>query len=210
MLGCTGSYPSPPDPASPQDIYIHGYISGRIFKSSPSPSSTTTGADEPPRGLPITIAASFLDGLVLSLTPFHNSCNYRSAVAYGYAVLVEEEEEKLYAMKLITENMLPGRWEGSRGMPTGVELGSTAILKVRVESASAKIRTGGPSEDRNDLKNQALVKKTWTGVVPYWGQWGEPMPGKENGREEVEEYIEGWRVGETAKARRYAFEAVEM
>jgi hypothetical protein len=161
-------------------------------------------------GLPMTVAASFLDGLVLSLTPFHNSCNYRSAVVYGYAQLVEDADEALYAMNKITDNLIPGRWEGSRVPPTNAELKSTSILRIRVSSASAKVRTGGPSEDRKDLEDGELVKRTWTGVVPYWGTWGEPVPGRENGREEVEEYIEGWRVGETGRARGYAFEAVGM
>jgi len=135
MLGCTGSF-SPtatsssaaPDPSSPQDLYIHGYISGRIFKTSSSSSDSA--------GLPITVAASFLDGLVLSLAPFHNSCNYRSAVVYGYASLVQDEAEALYAMKLITDNMLPERWAKSRSPPTKAELASTAILRVRIESVS--------------------------------------------------------------------------
>lgn len=203
MIGCTGNFSSPSsDPASTsQDLYIHGYVSGRIFKS---------GKNADGQGLPITVAASFLDGLVLSLTPFHNSCNYRSAVVYGYAQLVEDQEEALYAMKAITNNMLPQRWDKSRTPPTPAELKSTSILRIRIESASAKIRTGGPSEDRADLKNAELVKKTWTGVVPYWGTWGEPVPGKENGCEDVESYIEGWRMKETGQARGYAFEAIEM
>jgi hypothetical protein len=54
------------------------------------------------------------------------------------------------------------------------------------------------------------VKNTWTGVVPFWGTWGEPVPGKENGCEDVEPYIEEWRVRETGKGRGYAFEAVGM
>lgn len=132
MLGCTGSFSptnssSAPDANSAQDLYIHGYISGRIFKTSSS-----SGAP----GLPITVAASFLDGLVLSLTPFHNSCNYRSAVVYGYASLVDDEAEALYAMKIITDNMLPERWAKSRSPPTKAELASTAILRVRIESVS--------------------------------------------------------------------------
>ncbi|KAH6876166.1 5-nitroimidazole antibiotic resistance protein [Alternaria rosae] len=201
MLGCTGNYEDQSaDPSNtPQTLYIHGYVSGRIFKS---------GKNSSGNGLPITVAASFLDGLVLSLTPFHNSCNYRSAIVYGYAELVEDPDEALYAMKAITDNLLPQRWEKSRTPPTTAELKSTSILKIKIESASAKIRTGGPSEDRNDVKDRELVKKTWTGVVPYWGTWGEPVPGEENGCEEVEGYIEGWRVGETGRARGYAFEAI--
>ena len=161
MIGCTGNFSSPSsDPASTsQDLYIHGYVSGRIFKS---------GKNADGQGLPITVAASFLD------------------------------------------NMLPQRWDKSRTPPTPAELKSTSILRIRIESASAKIRTGGPSEDRADLKNAELVKKTWTGVVPYWGTWGEPVPGKENGCEDVESYIEGWRMKETGQARGYAFEAIEM
>lgn len=147
---------------------------------------------------------------MLSLTPFHNSCNYRSAVVYGYASLVDDADEALYAMKLITDNLLPQRWEKSRTPPTQAELKSTSILRVKVQSASAKIRVGGPSEDRADLKNDQLVKSTWTGVVPYWGTWGEPIDGKENGCKEVEGYIEQWRQKETMTARKYAFEAVGM
>jgi nitroimidazol reductase NimA-like FMN-containing flavoprotein (pyridoxamine 5'-phosphate oxidase superfamily) len=202
MLGCTGNFTNQSaDPASSsQDIYIHGYVSGRIFKS---------GKNADDQGLPITISATFLDGLVLSLTPFHNSCNYRSAVVYGYASLVDDADEALYAMKLITDNLIPQRWENSRTPPTPAELKSTSILKVRVESASAKIRVGGPSEDRADLKNAELVKNTWTGVVPYWGTWGQPVEGKENGCAEVEPYIEEWAVKETSKARGEAFAAIE-
>jgi len=155
MLGCTGKYDADPN-TSEQDVYIHGYVSGRMFKKS---------KENEQEGLPITLAATFLDGLVLSLTPFHNSCNYRSAVVYGYASLVTDADEALYAMKLITDNLLPERWENSRTPPSPAELKSTSILRVRVASASAKVRTGGPSEDRADLKNAQLVQNTWTGVV---------------------------------------------
>jgi nitroimidazol reductase NimA-like FMN-containing flavoprotein (pyridoxamine 5'-phosphate oxidase superfamily) len=202
MLGCTGNFSnqtaSPSD--SPQDVYIHGYVSGRIFKS---------GKNADGEGLPITISATFLDGLVLSLTPFHNSCNYRSAVVYGYAQLVEDQDEAMYAMKLITDNLIPQRWEKSRTPPTSAELKSTSILKVRIQSASAKIRTGGPSEDRADLANAELVKSTWTGVVPYWGTWGQPVEGGENKCAEVEPYIEEWRIRETNKSKGDAFSAIE-
>ena len=130
-------------------------------------------------------------------------------MVYGYATIVTDEKEALYAMELITNNLLPNRWAKSRNPPTKAELSSTSILKVRIVSASAKIREGGPSEDRADLKNKDLVKNTWTGVVPYWGTWGAPVEGKENGCAEVEPYIEEWAVKETSKARIHAFEATE-
>ncbi|KAH7135107.1 5-nitroimidazole antibiotic resistance protein [Dendryphion nanum] len=202
MLGCTADFINQDanSDSSPQDIYIHGYVSGRIFRS---------GKNADGEGLPITVAASHIDGLVLSLTPFHNSCNYRSAIAYGYATLVTDETESLFAMTQITNNLLPERWEKSRVPPTKAELQSTSILKVRIASASAKVRTGGPSEDRADLKNAGLRESVWTGVVPVWLQWGEPIPGKDNGREAVEGYIEKWRLGENQKGRLEAYKAIE-
>ena len=150
-----------------------------------------------------------MDGLVLSLTPFHNSCNYRSAVAYGYATLVTSTSESLFAMHKITDNMLPERWTKSRTPPTAAELKSTSILRVKISSASAKVRTGGPSEDRADLKNEGLRRSVWTGVIPVWPQWGEPMPGAENEVQEVEEYIERWRVRENQTGKLGAYKAIE-
>ncbi|KAF2712858.1 hypothetical protein K504DRAFT_422995 [Pleomassaria siparia CBS 279.74] len=202
MLGCTANFQDPSaDPAtSTQDLYIHGYVSGRMFKS---------GKESGGEGMPVTVAASHMDGLVLALAPFHNSCNYRSAVAYGYATLVDDPDEALYAMEKITDNMLPERWAKSRSPPTSAELKSTSILRVRIESASAKVRTGGPSEDRADLKNDELRSKIWTGVVPVWPQWGEPVAGKDNVVDEVEEYIEQWRLKENQSGKLGAYKAIE-
>jgi nitroimidazol reductase NimA-like FMN-containing flavoprotein (pyridoxamine 5'-phosphate oxidase superfamily) len=132
MLGCTGNFQDQtanPE-TSEQDLYIHGYVSGRIFKS---------GKNAEGDGLPITIAASFLDGLVLSLTPFHNSCNYRSAIVYGYASLVTDADESLYAMKKITDNLLPQRWDKSRTPPTPAELSSTSILRIKIQSVRSPL-----------------------------------------------------------------------
>ncbi|KAF1958298.1 5-nitroimidazole antibiotic resistance protein [Byssothecium circinans] len=202
MLGCTGNHTNPAgDPnTTEQDLYIHGYVSGRIFKTSKE-----TGD----QGLPITVAATHIDGLVLALAPFHNSCNYRSAIIYGHATLLTDPDERLYAMTLITNNLLPERWEKSRNPATKAELDSTSILRVKVASASAKVRTGGPHDDRADLRDERLRKGVWTGTVPVWLQWGEPVPGVDNGREEVEGYIERWRVGENMRGKGYAYEAVQ-
>jgi nitroimidazol reductase NimA-like FMN-containing flavoprotein (pyridoxamine 5'-phosphate oxidase superfamily) len=85
MLGCTGSFaaPSASPSTSAQDLYIHGYVSGRMFKHAKDGE------------LPMTVSATFLDGLVLSLTPFHNSCNYRSAVVFGFASVVSSPKPLL-------------------------------------------------------------------------------------------------------------------
>ncbi|KAM7197344.1 hypothetical protein V8F20_006698 [Naviculisporaceae sp. PSN 640] len=173
MLGCTGVFPDQTSSSSEEQepetaIYLHGYVSSRLMKY---PCGSEQGSSSP-----VTISAALLDGLVLSLTPFHNSCNYRSAIIFGHAHIVTSEAEKLWALELITENIIKGRWNGSRVPPTKPEMTSTSILKVEIQSASAKVREGGPSEDRKDLKDTELRERTWTGVVPAWIQWGEPIP----------------------------------
>ncbi|KAM7218212.1 hypothetical protein V8F06_006390 [Rhypophila decipiens] len=198
MLGCIGSFPGGGQTEEEATIYLHGYVSARLMKY---PSSED--------GSPVTISASILDGLVLSLTPFHNSCNYRSAVVFGYASIVTDETEKLWALELLTENIIKGRWEGSRVPPNKTEMTSTSVLKVRIQSASAKVRTGGPSEDRKDLKDGELRERTWTGVVPAWLHWGTPIPAEENRAREVPGYIEDWVRGENEKGEVGAKRAVE-
>ena len=204
MLGCTSSFDSPnADPAAgPLDLYLHGYVSSRLMKQPSAP-------DAAAQGTPVTVAATLMDGLVLALTPNHHSCNYRSVVAFGYAEPVTDEAEKLYAMELITDNMLPARWANSRIPPNRAEMQSTSILRVRIAHASAKVRAGGPGEDRGDLKDEELRKGVWTGVVPSWTQWGDPMPARENRAGEVPEYVEKWRNVQNRDGRVGAYEAAK-
>lgn len=203
MIGCTGSFVNPDaDPSTtPRDLYLHGYVSSRLMKL-PSLSQ------DQGRGTPVCIAATLLDGLVLALTPNHHSCTYRSVVVYGYANVVTDEAEKLYAMQRITNNMVSDRWDNTRVPPNKVEMTTTTILRVQFESASAKCRTGGPGEDRKDLKDEEVKGRVWTGVVPVWVQWGEPVPAEGNVVEAVPHYLEEWRKAKNEKGREHAFEAI--
>lgn len=92
-------------------------------------------------------------------------------------------------MEKITNSVVENRWENSRIPPTKTEMTSTQILKVRVVDASAKVRNGGPGDDRADLKNEELRAKTWIGVVPTWITFGEPVAGPENKVAKVPEHI---------------------
>jgi len=112
-------------------------------------------------------------------------------VVYGYATPVTHAAEKDYAVKLVTDTVLPGRWEDSRVPPTKAEQDSTGILKVRIVSASAKVRAEGVGkEDRADALNTPLRDNTWTGVVPMWTAYGVPQPADENRRADVPDYIQ--------------------
>lgn len=133
------------------------------------PSSTSTSQNEEV-GLPLTIAATHLDGLVLALTPNNHSYNYRSAILHGFAVPVTSEAEKLWAMEAITNGVVAERWDNSRVPPTKAEMVSTQILRVKIVDASAKVRKGGPGEAREDLRDLEMRGRTWVGVVPSWLQ----------------------------------------
>ena len=176
MIGAMGSFASPSTSLTdgPLDLYLHGYVSSRLMRLPSKPEVT---AEE---GLPIAIAASHFDGVVLALSPFHHSLNYRSVVLHGYATQVTDEQEKLYGMELITNTMVPKRWENSRSQPLKTEMQSTSILKVTIQTASAKVRVGGPSEDRKDEKDENIRGKIWTGVVPVWTAYGEPVAADAN------------------------------
>lgn len=172
MIGQMGSFDYPSaDLNEPLDCYIHGYVSSRIMNLA-----RKTEGD----GLPICVAATKVDGLVLSLTPFSHSFNYRSAVLHGYASLVTDEAEKKWALELITNSVVPDRWNNTRVPADGGEMSSTVILKVKVVDGSGKTRTGGANDDKKDTGNDEVTGRVWTGVIPVWETFGQPVPGLGN------------------------------
>lgn len=202
MIGQMGSFAYPSaDLHDPLDCYLHGYVSSRVMKLARSDS------DE---GLPVSIAATKVDGLVLSLTPNSHSYNYRSAVLFGYAKLVTSDEEKTWAMELITESVVPGRWENTRVPPDGAEMSSTSILRVKIVSGSGKIRDGGPGDDKKDLNRDNVTGRVWTGVVPVWEAIGEPIPGGGGRVKEVPEHVTTFVRKENEKSENYAKKAVNV
>jgi hypothetical protein len=126
------------------------------------------------------------------LTPNSHSYNYRSAILHGYATLVTEEKEKLYAMELITNSVVPDRWANTRIPPDGAEMSSTTILRVKVVDGSGKIRDGGVSDERKDRDKSEVTGKTWTGVVPTWETFGEPIPAESNEIKDVPEHVRAY------------------
>lgn len=143
-------------------------------------------------GIPLCVAATKVDGLVLSLTPYSHSFNYRSVTLHGNATLVDDPAEKLYAMELLTNSVVPERWVNTRIPPDESDMSSTSILRMKVTSASAKIRTGPPSDAKKDIERPGLRERVWTGVVPVFETLGTPVPGPDNLVAEVPEHIGGF------------------
>ncbi|KAL8726527.1 MAG: hypothetical protein Q9166_006659 [cf. Caloplaca sp. 2 TL-2023] len=222
MLGATSAYPDPSsdDKSESRIIYLHGYVSSRILRmagkatnaegSEVHGSSNTNGYTSGDNGIPICVCATLLDGIVLALTPNHHSCNYRSAVIFGHAHVVTDEPERLHAMQLITNNLVPERWENTR-YPNATELKSTGILRVEIQSASAKVRQGSTGEDKKDLKDEQMRTRVWNGVIPAFMQWGRPEPASTNmclegGKEGAPKYVTRWVEEDNRRNERAAYE----
>ncbi|KAL8735047.1 MAG: hypothetical protein Q9181_002969 [Wetmoreana brouardii] len=214
MLGCTSAYPDPSLPKKTESrvVYLHGYVSSRILRLAKAADGEgvdgANGSAKPNNGIPVCVVATQFDGVVLALTPNHHSCNYRSAVIFGHAHVVTDEPERLHALELITNHLVPSRWENTR-YPNATELKSTGILRVEIDSASAKIRAGTTGEDRNDLKNEEMRKRVWAGVVPAYMQWGNPQPAPTNISGEVPKYITEWVKEKNKGNEQYAYEVAK-
>ena len=138
-------------------LYFHGSPASRMLRSMK-------------QGIGVSVAVTILDGLVVARTPFEQSLNYRSVVAFGEARLVDDPDEKMAALKAVTEHVTPGRWEDSRPS-TKKEVQATLVLAVSLDEASAKVRTGPPEDEEEDL---GLAY--WAGVVPLASVAEEPIP----------------------------------
>ena len=203
MIGCTAAFSHPNSQETPATaIYLHGHISSRLIKL---PNSSDQDNDHLP-GSPVCIAATHVDGLVLAVSPFNHSCNYRSAIIHGWANIVTDPAEKLYALERITNNVVSNRWENT--LPTtDADLKSTGVLRVDIASASAKVRAGGPGEDHGDKEKRERV---WLGVVPCWMAYGKPVPSGQNQVQEVPEYIANWVSEENERNQVYAVQVASQ
>ncbi|KAL1898193.1 hypothetical protein Sste5346_003599 [Sporothrix stenoceras] len=212
MIGAMGSFARPSaDSGDVLDLYLHGYVSSRLINISRAKTGTEEGKegakDETPAGLPVTIAASHVDGLVLALSPNAHSYNYRSAVLFGYATVVTDVPEKLYAMEKITNGVVPGRWSQTRVPPNNAEMQSTSVLKVRIVTGSAKFRTGNTHDERCDLDDESVLNSVWAGVLPVHTTLGNPIPAPYNRIKPIPEYLEQFRTDFNTRSHATAVEA---
>jgi uncharacterized protein len=137
-------------------LYIHGSAASRMLRNLD-------------QGIPVCITVTLLDGLVLARSVFNHSMNYRSVVILGKATLVNDSEEKLQALRILSEHIVPQRWDDSR-QPNEKELKATSVLRIPIEEFSAKVRVGPPIDDEPDY-----AFPTWAGVIPLNAEVGTPL-----------------------------------
>ncbi len=128
-------------------LYIHGSAASRMLRNASG-------------GIPICVTVTLLDGLVLARSIFNHSMNYRSVVLVGTSVAIEDHEEKLAALRILSDHILPSRWNDAR-QPNDQELKATTVIRLPIEEFSAKVRQGMPIDDEVDY-----AFPTWAGIIP--------------------------------------------
>ncbi|HEV2874726.1 MAG TPA: pyridoxamine 5'-phosphate oxidase family protein [Thermoleophilaceae bacterium] len=156
-------------------VYLHGSAASRMLRTLE-------------QGVPVCATATLVDGLVLARSAFHHSVNYRSVVVFGHATLVEPEQERLRALELFTEKLVPGRWADVRA-PTRKEMKGTKVLSLPLDEASAKVRAGPPIDDDEDYE-----LPVWAGVLPLTTEVACPQPDPRlDPTIETPGYVAAWR-----------------
>ena len=139
-----------------ETLYLHG---------APANHMLTTLAG----GIETCVSITLIDGLVLARSAFKHSVNYRSVVLFGLATKVEEGAEKEAALAALVEHVARGRGADARP-PTASELRATLVLRLPIEEVSAKVRSGGPLDNEDDLDLDV-----WAGVLPCATTYGAPV-----------------------------------
>jgi uncharacterized protein len=141
---------------SGETIYVHGSGASRMLKTLAE-------------GVDVCITVTMVDAYVLARSAFHHSMNYRSVTILGRARLVADLEEKLQALRVITDHIVPQRWDEVRE-PNELEMRQTVVLALALEEVAAKVRAGPPVDDEEDYS-----RPVWGGIVPIYTRLGQPV-----------------------------------
>ena len=126
-------------------IYLHGHLKNQMLNALLD-------------GQTACVSVMQLEGLVLARSGFHHSVNYQSVMLFGRAGI--EEANKVAVLDQLVDKMVPGRSATLRPH-TKQELNATLVLKLMIDEASAKVRTGHPIDADDDY-----ALPIWAGVLP--------------------------------------------
>ncbi len=137
-------------------LYFHGASVSRMLQTLQ-------------KGVSISLNVTKTKGIVLARSAFHHSLNYESVTIFGNATLVEDEKDKLEALQIISDQIIPERWKEVRP-PNKKELNVTKVLQLKITEASAKIRDEGVSDDKEDYELDI-----WAGILPIEQYYSKPI-----------------------------------
>ena len=126
-------------------IILHGSTGSRAFMALKS-------------GLQVCATVTLLDGLVSARSPFNSSMNYRSVMVYGVPRALEGEE-KISALKIVSDRLIPGLWDAGREI-TAKEFAQTMAVELSLDDMTAKKRAAG-ALDADDAH-----LSIWAGQIP--------------------------------------------
>jgi uncharacterized protein len=138
-------------------LYLHGAVANHMLRTLS-------------RGIEACVTMTLVDALVLARSAFHHSMNYRSVMVFGCLTKVDDHDEKRAALHALVEHVVPGRSSDARP-PSDSELRTTSVLSLPITEASAKVRTGGPIDEPDDI-----ALPVWAGQLPVSATFGSPIP----------------------------------
>jgi nitroimidazol reductase NimA-like FMN-containing flavoprotein (pyridoxamine 5'-phosphate oxidase superfamily) len=149
-------------------IILHGSTGSRTFMALKD-------------GIQVCATVTLLDGLVSARSPFNSSMNYRSVMIFGIPREIEGEE-KVTALKLVSDRLIPGLWDAGREM-TAKEFAQTMAIELSLDDMTAKKRAAGALD--TDDANLPI----WAGHIPFKTTFAEPVPNEECQNMEIPMYI---------------------
>ncbi len=134
-------------------VYLHGARKARVIR-------LLTETEQ------ACLSVTLLDGIVLARSAFNSSMQYRSVTVFGTPRLVQGSAAKLRAMRIISEQLMPGRWDELREAHNR-EVRMTGVIALEIETASAKISDNGVEDEDDDYEIPV-----WAGVLPITLSFG--------------------------------------
>lgn len=127
-------------------LYWHGSSASRMLKTQKT-------------GLRVCVTVTHVDGLVLARSGFNHSAQYRSAMCFGEARIIEGEAKEA-ALLAVVDRFYPGRNADLRAtLPQ--EIKATMVVGMLIEEASAKVNHYGVRDEEDDY-----ALPIWAGVIP--------------------------------------------
>ncbi|MGC0415718.1 pyridoxamine 5'-phosphate oxidase family protein [Embleya sp. AB8] len=155
-------------------LYLHTSSGGQLALAV-----RASGAE----GLPVAVAVTHVDSLVLSRSAMHHSMDYRCVIAHGPLTYVGDRDEQLHAYRVIIDHLVPGRADDVRA-PNPKENAQTAVLRLDLDEVAAKVRDHGLAEDPDDLE-----LPYYAGVVPLTTTRGPIRPDRD---QELPDHLARW------------------
>ena len=149
-------------------LLFHGSTGSRLFMALKA-------------GVQVCATVTLLDGLVSARSAFNSSMNYRSVMAFG-RTRVLEDEEKQFAMKALTDKLIPGLWEAGRPM-SPKEFAQTMIVELPLDDVTAKRRNEGALDHEDSNLN------IWAGQIPIVTSFGKPITNDDASHIPIPDYI---------------------